>query len=305
VSFATPYESPAEFQWDVDSAPEQPRNCGPSSATKVAVFFRDDPSFGIQKTRLLGCQRVGTGTNLTEQRTMLERRGVPSSVYAWSPDDVRKALASGRRPFIIWMDLSAVPAAIQIEPFNGKHAMCALGLGRALCRVHNVVENGIWIMDPNFHRDVTVKTPNMPLPRERVFYPDHAWIDGMKAIGRWVVVPDKAKAAPPVPAPPPPAPAPPPKPVPAPIPKPPAPAPTRVTYVRNVRVVAQAGLAVRAHPTTTATAFAHLPYGTVKTTRQLEKAGGRYRVGTVIHDEWVSVVVNGRIGWIAFYWTRQ
>lgn len=180
MQFTSPLQTESELQWDKDSAPEWAVNCGPTSAEKIANYFKNLFEYGIEKTRRLGTSRIGTGTNTNEQKKMLDARGIPSSVLQLTPEQVHEKLKTGRRPLILWLVMSYIPNSVKGHTFDGKHAIAALANG--------VVdgETGIWVNEPDQHRGDA-------LYKQLRFYADKYWIPGSKAIGRWCIVPDKDK----------------------------------------------------------------------------------------------------------------
>jgi len=178
--YKSPLQSESELQWDQDSFPNQPYNCGPSSVEKVVNYYQDRKTYGIERTRDLGTKRNKTGTNTTEQKRMLDRRGIPSTVMSLSPDQVRVKLRTGHRPLVLWLKMSHIPNSIKGNSFNGNHAVTALANGT----VNG--EDGIWVNEPNQKR-------TEPAYKKNRFFADKYWIPASAAIGRWCIVPDKTK----------------------------------------------------------------------------------------------------------------
>lgn len=178
-NFLSPLETESELQWDVDSE-QKAVNCGPSSAEKVANYFKNLLHYGIERTRNLGTNRRGTGTNTTEQKKMLDERGVPSEVLALTPQQIKDRLKSGRRPMIVWLKMSLIPDAIAGHNFQGDHAVTFLANGIVNGKT------GVWVNEPNQRRD-------RPAYKKNRFYPDDVWSPASSAIGRWCIVPTKDK----------------------------------------------------------------------------------------------------------------
>lgn len=170
-------------QYDPDSAPNEPYNCGPTTVTN-ALKFHLDKDFGIEATRNLATARNGTGTNISERKIMFDKRGVPASPQHFSYAEVKKAL-NGKKAFDIALLMSKIPLAIRRRPFPGAHSVEAIGVGYANCPVHGRSEPGIWVNNPDFHPERGEKS--------RYFYPDHAWQPAYSALGGWCVVPNKDK----------------------------------------------------------------------------------------------------------------
>lgn len=175
---------PPRRQWEPSSAPNKPVNCGPTSASFVADFYRD-ATFGIEETRDLVHPANGDGTSGGEQALMLTRRGVSATVQQPTAVQLTALVANGDRPVIIGMLMSVVPAAIRGHSFPGVHAVVVR---------QNAVVNGVpgkLIMDPNFGYGQTVDTTNGAR-----FYPDSVVEAARSGAGanRNAVVPTNPKA---------------------------------------------------------------------------------------------------------------
>lgn len=183
VLFLSPLQSNSELQWDPDSEPDQGYNCGPSSAEKVANFYKNLLFYGITRTRKLGTSRTKSGTNTTEQKRMLDGRKVPSTVQRLSPSEIKSNLTTSRKPLILWLFMREIPDSIKGSSFDGNHAVAALANGWV------DGEPGIWVNEPNQRRGSAQY-------RAKRFYPDRYWTKASAAIGRYVIVPDKPKVIP-------------------------------------------------------------------------------------------------------------
>jgi hypothetical protein len=175
--YTSPTQPPGKSQYDPDSAPDEGYNCGPTTVVNVLQFHKDRV-FPIEQTRALATSSHGRGTSTSERKTMLDRRGIASSVRHLSPDQV-KALLNGRRSFDIALLMSKIPLAIRVRPFSGSHSVEAVAKGVSQG------SPGIWVNNPDYHRDRD--------QRARYFYPDRYWIPAFLALGGWCVVPDKDK----------------------------------------------------------------------------------------------------------------
>jgi hypothetical protein len=86
---------------------------------------------------------------------------------------------SGRRPTIVGIEMSRVPAAVRGHSFTGWHAVVVI------TGTYRNGQRGFWISDPNFAAGS---------PSSRRFYPDtlmqSAWANN---VPRWCVVPNAAK----------------------------------------------------------------------------------------------------------------
>lgn len=201
MTYTTALAAPPRFQWEASSGTfnaSQSNNCGPTCMAFIAGFYRDR-SYGIEAVRRLivpCCAPV----DITDQRDMLFRVGVPAEVYNISSLSALKAiLSSGRRPIGMRLYMARVPYVYRGHPFTGWHEVVAIANG-----TRDGV-SGVWIMDPNFSPPGGTRPDPMHGHR---FYPDwlvkSAFIDHPPAYG---VIPVAAKK---IVAPPPPAPAPPP-----------------------------------------------------------------------------------------------
>lgn len=170
---------PPRRQWEANSSPNQPYNCGPTSVSFVADFYRD-ATFGIEATRDLGAVHNGDGTSGAEQAVMLAKRGVPCANRAVTLAELKKTIGGGLRPVVIGMLMSRVPAAIRGHSFTGVHAVVA--------RQNAVVsgQTGVLIMDPNFGYGHSVDSTNGAR-----FYPDSIVAGAMA--GYTAVVPNSEK----------------------------------------------------------------------------------------------------------------
>lgn len=261
VQFLSPLQTNSELQWDSDSL-QKPYNCGPSSAEKVANFFRNLYFYGIERTRKLGSSRVNTGTNATEQKRMLDARGVPSSVLSLRPSEVKEKLRSGRRPLILWLRMSYIPDNIAGHSFQLDHAVAALANG-----VVNGVP-GIWVNEPNQKRGSST------YKRSR-FYPDRYWIPAAAAVGRWCIVPDKAKVI------------------------------TTRTALKKKWIVNTASLNIRSGPSAGTTDVGTFHRGDTFYSNLLETQGGKYVYSGVTHDEWLGFVKDGKQRWVAKAYCKE
>jgi hypothetical protein len=181
--YLSPLDSDSELQWDQDSIPNQPYNCGPSSAEKVANYFKNLTKYGIERTRNLATSRDKTGTTAAEQSTMLMKRGVDNDAQRISPAKVKQYLASGRRPLMLAILMGAIPDDIKGHSFDGSHSVAALANG--------IVDGqpGIWVNEPNQKRGSKTYKKNR-------FYPDRYWMKGYELLGKWAIVPSKDKVIP-------------------------------------------------------------------------------------------------------------
>lgn len=131
--------SPPRFQWEPNSAPSQAYNCGPTCVTQIAEFYKDR-WFSIEETRRLitSCCHA---TTYSQQRDMLNRRGVPAVIYnITSLRQLHTITDTGTRPVILALYMARVPASVRGHSFTGWHAVV----------VRKGVTGGFWVTDPNF-----------------------------------------------------------------------------------------------------------------------------------------------------------
>lgn len=197
MTYAVALQAPNRQQWEDSSQFSQSWNCGPTCVAFIAGFYRDwrpaieysrrmiagkGPYYGVgasPSSPVYGCP-ARTPTNAQQQRDMLIARGVPCE--ARSIDGVAQLhglVDSGRRPTLIGIEMSRVPAGIRGHSFTGWHAVVVIsGANQNGAR-------GFWIMDPNFAAGSS---------ESRRFYSDSlmtmAWENNAP---RWCVVPDQAK----------------------------------------------------------------------------------------------------------------
>jgi len=188
MTYTSALTSPHRFQWEANSEPSKAENCGPTCVTKIAQFYRDT-YYHIEVTRRL-VTACCIPTNAWQQAQMLTKRGVPASVKEInSVAELHALVDSGRRPVVIGVQMSRVPAWCRDHPFLGWHAVTILG--RAVMSDGSV---GFWVNDPNFSPAGGIR----PDPdRGRKFYPD--WVISSAFIAnspRFSVVPTYAKKLP-------------------------------------------------------------------------------------------------------------
>lgn len=182
MTYAHIDQVPRRSQWEQNSWPNQPYNCGPTSISFIADFYRD-ATFGIEETRNLATLRDGDGTSAEEQAIMLARRGVPCHVEQPTMATLKSHLNT--RPVVIGMLMSSIPAIVRGHTFLGVHAV----VGR-----RNAVQSGVSgviVMDPNFGYGHTPDATN-----GFRFYPDADIARARLVNGIWrrTVVPNSPKA---------------------------------------------------------------------------------------------------------------
>ena len=175
--YTTTTQHPSNSQYDSDSAPNQPYNCGPTTVTN-SVKFMVDKDYGIEATRNLVTSRNGNGTTTSERKAMFGKRGVPADVLHLSVSEVRAKL-NGKKTFDMALLMSKIPLSIRKRPFSGSHSVEAIAKGI------KDGQSGIWVNNPDFHRDRGEPS--------RYFYPDAYWIRAYQALGGWCVVPRRDK----------------------------------------------------------------------------------------------------------------
>lgn len=206
----SPTQTRARYQWEADST-DSPRpdpgnapfNCGPASVAKIIEFYRDT-NVNVNAVR----RSSGVGdlrpTNVSQQKVMLEKYGVSCDIASLTLAQVKSAISSGRRPILVGMLMSRVPASMRDHPFLGAHAVVLLAN-----QTRNGV-SGILVMDPNF----SPRTGRLDPDKGVKFYTDAvvSYAMASTATQRWCVVPRAAKKIS----------------VPAPVPTPPAETTTQV-----------------------------------------------------------------------------
>jgi hypothetical protein len=204
LTYANAISAPPRFQWESNSQYSQPWNCGPTSVTRIACFYRDT-WYGVEATRktivgmgpynVNGQQYYGapaqTPTNAWQQADMLTKRGVPASVrQIQSLDEMHGLVDSGRRPIVVGIEMSRVDPIVRGHNFTGWHAVVFVGPAY----VNGM--KGVYVNDPNFAPEGYGSDPT----RGRRFYSDAllqgAWIANSP---RYCVVPDNAKVVAPAP----------------------------------------------------------------------------------------------------------
>ena len=199
VEYKTVHNSPPRYQWESNSGSffaSQSNNCGPTSVTRIAEYYQDNPLLGIESTRRLvvGCCVPTTGG---QQAAMLSARGVPaSSVWLDSLEQIDNLIGwDGVRPIVVGIEMARVPINVRDHNFLGWHAVVILS--RARVTLYNApykpgtVVEGYWVNDPNFSPSGGIR----PDPDHgKKFYSrsvmQYAFIDNWP---RWAVVPNKKK----------------------------------------------------------------------------------------------------------------
>lgn len=175
-----PLAHPVNSQYDPDSAPNQPYNCGPATVTNV-IRCQNGRDYGIEATRNLATSRDGNGTTLAERKVMFERRSVPAEVIHPSYADLKKLL-DGSRTCEVALLMSKIPLTYRKTSFGGSHSVELLS---------NAVKNGVsgvYINDPNHHKSRG--------DSGRRFVPDTYMKAAYEAMGRWGTRPTKARVIP-------------------------------------------------------------------------------------------------------------
>lgn len=183
VLYVSPLDSESELQWDPDSYPNQAYNCGPSSIEKVANYFKNLTTYGIERTRNLATAANYRGTTAAEQSTMLMKRGIDNDAVHYTVAQINAILKTGRRPVSLALKMSYIPQSVKGNTFNGAHSVTGLAYG-----VVNG-EPGIWVNEPNQRRGSTTYRKNR-------FFAERYWAPAYKALGSWAIVPTKDKVIP-------------------------------------------------------------------------------------------------------------
>jgi hypothetical protein len=186
-------QTPSIYQWDPSSRLPLPdwgnagANCGPTCVTFVANFYRD-ANFGINATRTLSGARNYVGTSISQQRAMLQGRGVPCYVSQPSVTQMRSLVASGRRPIVVGLYMARVPSAVRGHPFTGMHSVVL----RRTRTVNGV--RGFDVLDPNFSK----KTGRIDPTNGHRFYSEaivsYAFYEATIGSRSWALIPSIEKA---------------------------------------------------------------------------------------------------------------
>lgn len=162
-------------QYDADSAPNQNVNCGPTTVTNVAKYHvgRDFP---INETRRLATTVNGTGTSISQIKTMLDKRGIPSDVTHLDYVGLKKRL-DGTRTFDVAVLMAKIPLAIRRRAFAGTHSL------EALCNAVVGGVSGVYVNNPDFRAPASGRT----------FIPDQYLKAAFDALGGWAVIPSKPR----------------------------------------------------------------------------------------------------------------
>lgn len=134
------------FQFEANSGTleySQKYNCGPTCIAFIAGYYKNS-WYGIEATRKL-VTGPGTPTNAWQQRDMLIKRGVSAQVLSIdSLASLHAIVDSGRRPILMGIQMSRVPASVRDHSFTGWHAVTIMSGG------YNNGVRGFWVNDPNF-----------------------------------------------------------------------------------------------------------------------------------------------------------
>lgn len=130
------------YQWEDNSAPSQPWNCGPTCATAIAEDY-EGVNFHIEVTRrtVTSCCH---STTYQQQAAMLTARGVPATlVNITSLKQLHALVDGGHRPVILAIYMARVPYSVRGHSFTKWHAIvCRDGAYKGT--------RGFWMNDPNF-----------------------------------------------------------------------------------------------------------------------------------------------------------
>lgn len=253
----SPFGVKANSQYDRDSAPNEPYNCGPTTVTNV-LLFHQDRDYPINETRRLATTANGRGTRSAERKVMFDKRGTPAEVVSLTPSEVRQTL-NGLRTMDMALLMSKIARKVRVRPFRGAHSVAAIGVGRAKCPMHGVVERGLWVDNPDFHASRGEVS--------RYFYPDHEWVPAFKALGSWCVRPKRDKVI-----------------------------STRVPFRHDCKL--RIARAARSGPGMAYSRVKRLPEGFRFKSIELEKEGGTYQANGRVRTDWVSFNLNGRLVWV-------
>jgi len=177
MTYTNPLQVPPTFQSRPDSAPSKSFNCGPSSVTHIARYYRDR-DFGIYATRRLAVSNDRRGTLPSERAAMLTKRGVKCKADHIGGSQLLTLVRT--RPVSVAMDMSKIPYPYRRYGFSGMHELVAV----ATRSTSSVAEIGF--MDPNYGWP-DGKTGYLP---RTIWMPYKVWFP---AFTGWAVIPDAAK----------------------------------------------------------------------------------------------------------------
>lgn len=177
MTYTTALQVPGTYQSRPDSAPSKSYNCGPSSITHIARFYRDR-DFGIYATRRLAVSNDLRGTFPSERATMLTKRGISCRADRIGGSQLLTLVRT--RPVSVAMDMSKIPYPYRRYGFSGMHELVAV----ATRSTPTVAEIGF--MDPNYGwpDGTTGYTPRT------IWMPYKVW---QPAFTGWAVIPEAAK----------------------------------------------------------------------------------------------------------------
>ena len=181
--YTRPTQVPGTYQSRPDSAPNKSYNCGPSSITHIARYYKDR-NFGINDTRRLGTSSNGRGTTPAERALMLTRRGVQCTDDRNGPQKVIAVVRSGK-PVSASFKMSMIPYPYRRYSFTGLHEMVVVAVGPG-------IKPEAWIMDPNYGWP-DGKTGYLPMS---IKMPYSVWADAFTATGGWSIIPEHSKPNP-------------------------------------------------------------------------------------------------------------
>lgn len=173
--------APPRYQWEANSAPSQAYNCGPTCVARIAQFYKDK-WFGIEAIRRL-VTTCCHSTTYRQQAAMLTKAGVPAGlVNITSIKQLRSIVGSGRRPVILALKMSRIPASVRGHSFLGWHAVVCV----TTATVNGV--SGFYINDPNFSTYRPDRTGGKRFYSDAVL--QYAFINNTE---HWAIVPYAAK----------------------------------------------------------------------------------------------------------------
>lgn len=188
MTYETALDAPYRRQWDPDSRlplPDPgtaPGNCGVTCVAMAAQFYTEKWTgiFAIRR-QVLG-YNLKLSTSIGEQREMLRRQGVESVISQPSLASIRELVKTGRRPVLLGLDMSKVPAEIRGHAFTGWHAI----LIRA-----NAGTSALLAADPNFNTTFRVDPTD-----GRRKYPNWVIQRAFNDAGGWALIPAEIKPLP-------------------------------------------------------------------------------------------------------------
>jgi hypothetical protein len=267
-------QTPALFQWDLDSKPCQSTNCRPTSEAMIASYYLDRHISPTEmRGKMTGNALACGGTFPVQGVRGLQAYGIPS-VQGWKTPAGVIGLLRQNIPVDIVVEYGKLPRDaryIQDMPFKGLHSVVACKYG-----TNTKGEKGIYVRDPD--RWGKAK-------QSYVFWPDTIWIKAfvMNSVFGGIVThpkaPKKAPVAPPIVVP-----------------------PKETPYVRVLEATDNVWL--RTRPDVKSSAILLIKPRERVQPSLLKRDGQTYVVVGKSRTDWYEVTFNAKRGWVAAAYFR-